>query len=52
MGKTLFFNIPATGHINPSIGVVKELMQRGEQVLYVNTEDMRAQQHRRHARPD
>lgn len=43
MGKTLFFNIPATGHINPSIGVVKELMQRGEQVLYVNTEDMRAQ---------
>jgi hypothetical protein len=43
MGKAIFFNIPATGHINPSLGVVQELMRRGEQVLYVNTEAVRSQ---------
>lgn len=42
MGKTLFFNIPATGHINPSLAVVAELVKRGEQVLYVNTAETRA----------
>jgi hypothetical protein len=42
MGKTLFFNIPATGHINPSLAVVAELVRRGEQVLYVNTAETRA----------
>lgn len=34
--KTVFFNIPATGHINPTSGVVSELVTRGEEVLYVN----------------
>lgn len=35
MGKVVFFNLPgAAGHINPSLGVVKELIRRGEQVIY------------------
>jgi MGT family glycosyltransferase len=43
MGKTIFFNIPATGHINPSLGVVRALIAQGEEVLYANTEDIRPQ---------
>jgi MGT family glycosyltransferase len=38
----LFFNIPASGHINPSLPVVQELVKRGETVLYYNTQDQRA----------
>lgn len=43
MAKVVFFNIPASGHINPTLAVVTEMVRRGEQVLYVNTEEMRAQ---------
>ena len=42
MSKTVFFNIPAQGHINPALPVVRELVQRGENVICVNTEDTRA----------
>jgi MGT family glycosyltransferase len=41
--KTVFFNIPAQGHINPSLPVTAELVRRGEQVIYVNSESTRAQ---------
>jgi MGT family glycosyltransferase len=40
--KTIFFNIPAHGHVNPVLSVVTELMKRGEQVICVNTESFRA----------
>lgn len=40
--KIIFFNIPAQGHINPALPVIRELVQRGEQVICVNTEGMRA----------
>jgi MGT family glycosyltransferase len=43
MSKTVFFNIPATGHINPSLPVMAELVRRGEEVIYVNMENTRAQ---------
>jgi MGT family glycosyltransferase len=43
MSRTIFFNIPATGHINPTLGVLRELRARGEEVLVVNTERMRSQ---------
>lgn len=43
MSKTVFFNIPASGHINPSLPIVAEMVRRGENVLYVNTEETRAQ---------
>ena len=42
MTKTVFFNIPAQGHINPSLPVIAELVRRGEEVIYVNTEESRA----------
>src|SRR5689334_1005058 len=40
--KTIFFNIPAHGHVNPILPVVSELMKHGEQVICVNTEAFRA----------
>src|SRR5690349_14446278 len=42
MAKILLFNIPATGHVNPSLPLVKELVQRGEEIVYVNTAEYRA----------
>ncbi len=42
MSKVIFFNIPAQGHINPALPVIRELVQRGEQVICVNSEDTRA----------
>ncbi|NDJ62371.1 MAG: glycosyl transferase [Chloroflexi bacterium] len=41
MSKTIFFNIPAHGHINPTLAVVAELARRGEQVIYYNSEAYR-----------
>lgn len=41
MSKALFLNIPAHGHVNPSLPLVAELVKRGEQVVYVNTEEFR-----------
>lgn len=43
MAKAIFFNIPAQGHINPSLPVIREMVQRGEQMIYVNSEGVRAQ---------
>ncbi len=30
----VFFCIPAWGHTNPTLGVVRELVQRGHRVVY------------------
>ena len=38
MSKLLFFNIPAYGHVNPTLPVVTELVQRGHAVIYYNAE--------------
>jgi MGT family glycosyltransferase len=43
MPRGVFFNIPASGHINPSLPLVRELMAQGHEVIYVNTEETRAQ---------
>ncbi len=40
--KAFFFNIPAHGHVNPTIPVVTELVRRGEHITYVNTEAFRS----------
>lgn len=37
MPKALFFNVPAHGHINPSLPLVAELVRRGHEVTYFNT---------------
>ena len=41
MAKVIFFNIPAQGHINPALAVMRELVERGEQVICVNSEETR-----------
>lgn len=42
MAKVLFFNLPgASGHINPTVGLVSELITRGEHVIYYAGEDSR-----------
>ncbi len=40
--KAIFFNIPAQGHINPTLPIIREMVRLGEQVICVNTEQMRA----------
>ena len=42
MSKALFFNIPAQGHINPTLPVIGEMVRRGEQVVCINLEGTRA----------
>lgn len=34
MSRIVFFCIPAQGHTNPTLGVVRELVDRGHEVLY------------------
>lgn len=41
MSKAIFFNIPASGHIYPSLAMTRELVRRGERILYVATERFR-----------
>ncbi|MCZ8519658.1 MULTISPECIES: macrolide family glycosyltransferase [Paenibacillus] len=41
MAHILMINLPAEGHVNPTVGLVKELTARGEQVTYYCTEDFR-----------
>ncbi|MED4402046.1 macrolide family glycosyltransferase [Metabacillus fastidiosus] len=41
MAKVLFINGPEEGHLNPTLGLVKELTQRGEEVVYFTTEEFR-----------
>ncbi|MBL8132418.1 MAG: glycosyl transferase [Anaerolineae bacterium] len=42
MSKFLYFNIPATGHVNPTLPVMAELVRRGETVIAYNAEPFRA----------
>ena len=41
MAKIAFFCIPAHGHTNPTLGVVRELVARGHEVWYYSYEPMR-----------
>lgn len=41
MPKAIFFNIPAHGHINPSLPLVAELVRRGHEIIYFTTENYR-----------
>jgi MGT family glycosyltransferase len=42
LAKIIYFNLPASGHINPSIPIVTELLRRGEQVIYYSAEESRS----------
>lgn len=41
MSKIAFFCIPAHGHTNPTLGVVRELVQRGNEVWYYSYNTMK-----------
>ena len=41
MSKIVFFCIPAHGHTNPTLGVVRELVSRGHEVWYYSYNIMR-----------
>lgn len=41
MSKALFINLFGEGHINPTVGLVKELINRGEQVTYIAAEEFK-----------
>ncbi|MFD4707382.1 macrolide family glycosyltransferase [Gottfriedia sp. NPDC058432] len=41
MARVLFINVGSEGHINPTIGVVEELISRGEEVVYFSIESFR-----------
>ena len=41
MSKIVFFCIPAYGHTNPTLGVVRELIAQGHEVLYYSYDTMR-----------
>lgn len=41
MSKIVFFGIPAHGHTNPTLGVVRELVDRGHQVWYYSYDILR-----------
>jgi MGT family glycosyltransferase len=41
MARVLFINAGSEGHINPTIGVVQELISRGEEVTYFTIEAFR-----------
>ncbi|MGB1207395.1 MAG: macrolide family glycosyltransferase [Chitinophagales bacterium] len=34
MARIIFLNVQAYGHVNPSLAIVRELVQRGEEVIY------------------
>jgi MGT family glycosyltransferase len=42
MTKAVFFNIPAHGHVNPTLPLVRELVRRGETVIYYSIEEYKA----------
>ena len=41
MTKYVVLNFPAYGHVNPTLAVVQELVARGEEVVYYNTEEFK-----------
>ncbi|MBV9689268.1 MAG: glycosyl transferase [Ktedonobacteraceae bacterium] len=41
MTKYVVLNAPAYGHVNPTLAVVQELVARGEEVVYFNTEEFK-----------
>ncbi|HEX3045530.1 MAG TPA: macrolide family glycosyltransferase [Bacillota bacterium] len=41
MSRVVFISWPASGHCNPTIGLFSELVNRGEEVYYYATEELR-----------
>ncbi|ACL76663.1 macrolide family glycosyltransferase [Ruminiclostridium cellulolyticum] len=41
MSKVFFFSIPFCGHVNPGVGLARELVEKGEEVIYYCIESFR-----------
>lgn len=41
MARVLYVTIPAEGHVNPTLGLVKQLVDNGEEVVYMCSEEYR-----------
>ncbi|MCR8963947.1 glycosyltransferase [Brevibacillus halotolerans] len=41
MARVLYVTIPAEGHVNPTLGLVKQLIDNGEEVVYMCSEEYR-----------
>ncbi|KEK21967.1 macrolide family glycosyltransferase [Bacillus gaemokensis] len=41
MANILMINFPAEGHVNPTVGVAKAFVDRGDSVYYITTENFR-----------
>lgn len=41
MARGLFIIFPGHGHINPTIGLVSELINKGDEVIYISSEEYR-----------
>ncbi|WP_026882763.1 macrolide family glycosyltransferase [Clostridium akagii] len=41
MSNVLFLNVPAHGHVNPTLGLVDELVKQGENVTYFCTDEFK-----------
>ncbi|HET7220605.1 MAG TPA: hypothetical protein VFJ02_21275, partial [Vicinamibacterales bacterium] len=43
MANALFFGLPVHGHVNPTLPLVRELVRRGERIVYLATGEFEAQ---------
>jgi MGT family glycosyltransferase len=41
MSKVIYFSVTLHGHVNPSLGLIKKLVERGEEVCYYSSEEFR-----------
>ncbi len=41
MSKGLFLIFPAHGHVNPTIGLVKELINKGDEITYISSNEFK-----------
>lgn len=41
MGRMVYFSLPAHGHVNPTLPVIRELVRRGQPVVYFGAERFR-----------
>ncbi|WP_255258081.1 hypothetical protein [Bacillus sp. AFS018417] len=39
MKKALYINIGGEGHLNPTLGLVHDLVQRGDNIVYYSSND-------------
>ena len=41
MSRGLFLTLPGHGHVNPTIGLVSELINKGDEIIYITAEEFR-----------